>query len=177
MHPSPCIAAEPCSLCLSAHGWQVETGGKGVVALCGPVARGALVAATSDGHFSLCDSRAGEGAASLASAPALAHAGGFAAVDGRGNFVATAGYTTRMGRLLLENHIKVATLCCLKLLLATFSLLKELKLLRLPSMRSSVQTQARRVIWLGSHPGGMGGVWCVPGLRALWGCGSKILRA
>ncbi len=87
----------------------METGGKGVVALCGPVARGALVAATSDGHFALCDSRAGQGAgaASLALAPLLAHAGGFAAVDGRGNFVATAGYTTRMGRLLLENHVKV----------------------------------------------------------------------
>ncbi len=81
------------------------------MALCGPVARGALVMATSDGHFSLLDARAaGEGAsagAAVTGTPLLAHAGGFAAVDGRGNFVATAGYATRMGRVLLENHVKV----------------------------------------------------------------------
>lgn len=87
---------------------QVDTAGKSVVRLCGPVSRGVLAAATADGYFSLLDPRAGgrlggEGAA----APLLAHPGGFAALDGRGNFVATAGYATRMGRLVLETHVKV----------------------------------------------------------------------
>lgn len=82
-----------------------------MVGLCGPVARGSLVMATSDGYLSLVDprvgARAGE-AAAAAAPPLLAHAGGFAAVDARGEFVATAGYSSRMGRMVLDNHVKVA---------------------------------------------------------------------
>lgn len=43
-------------LCVPAS-LQADTGGRGVVALCGPTGRGALVMGTADGSISLLDSR------------------------------------------------------------------------------------------------------------------------
>lgn len=42
-----------------------------------------------------------------------AHAGGFAALDARGELVATAGYVSRMGRLALDTYAKVGGGMCL----------------------------------------------------------------
>ena len=82
---------------------QVDTGERGVVGLCGPVARGAVVMGSADGYISLLDLRGGL----RAEASLLAHAGGFAALDARGEFVATCGYANRMGRVVLEGFVKV----------------------------------------------------------------------
>lgn len=38
---------------------QADTGGRGVVALCGPTGRGALVMGSSDGYLTLLDPRSG----------------------------------------------------------------------------------------------------------------------
>ncbi|KAL4430743.1 hypothetical protein ABPG75_005999 [Micractinium tetrahymenae] len=80
-----------------------DTGGRGVVALCGPTGRGALVMGSSDGYISLLDPRSGY----KAEQSLLAHSGGFAALDARGELVAAAGYVNRMGRLALDTYAKV----------------------------------------------------------------------
>ncbi|KAL4432378.1 hypothetical protein ABPG77_001677 [Micractinium sp. CCAP 211/92] len=82
---------------------SVDTGGRGVVALCGPTSRGALVMGSSDGYLTLLDPRSGyKPEQSL-----LANAGGFAALDARGDLVAATGFVNRMGRLVLDTYAKV----------------------------------------------------------------------
>jgi PAB-dependent poly(A)-specific ribonuclease subunit 2 len=85
-------------------GGTIDTGGVGVIALCGPVASGGLVLATADGRISLLDAR--DGLKQQGSA-LPAHTGGFAAIDAAGYLVATAGFAARMGRLTLESTVKV----------------------------------------------------------------------
>eukprot|EP00887_Chlorella_sp_A99_P005338 scaffold1.g5338.t1 len=77
---------------------KADTGGRGVVGLAGPAARGAVVVGTSDGQVCLLDPRQ----AYRQEHCLLAHAGGFAALDARGEFVATAGYASRHGRLVFD---------------------------------------------------------------------------
>jgi hypothetical protein len=81
---------------------QAETGGRGVAALAGPTSRGLLVLASTEGQLSLLDPRS----AFRAEHSLTAHTGGFAAVDVKGDLVATSGYNTRMGRLSLETFAK-----------------------------------------------------------------------
>jgi hypothetical protein len=59
--------------------------------------------ASADGYVSLLDPRTGY----KAEHSLLAHAGGFAALDARGELLATCGYANRMGRLSLETYAKV----------------------------------------------------------------------
>lgn len=84
-------------------GFSIDTKGKGVAALAGPVSRGRLAVGTIDGHLSLCDTRTGRTTES--SLPA--HTGGFASLDGLGDYIATSGYIERYGRLSLEPIVKV----------------------------------------------------------------------
>ncbi|KAL4859552.1 PAN2-PAN3 deadenylation complex catalytic subunit pan2 [Chlorella vulgaris] len=84
-------------------GSTVDTGGRGVVGLCGPIGRGAMVLATADGYLWLVDPRTGyKPEHSL-----LAHGGGFAALDAGGDLVGTCGYSNRMGRVTLDTFAKV----------------------------------------------------------------------
>jgi PAB-dependent poly(A)-specific ribonuclease subunit 2 len=84
-------------------GGTIDTLGQGVVSLCGPLPRGAVVMGTFDGKIALLDARNNlRQEASL-----TAHNGGFAAIDASGDLIATAGYTSKLGRLSLEPTVKV----------------------------------------------------------------------
>ncbi len=85
---------------------QVDTGGRGVVGLCGPIGRGAMVLATADGYLWLVDPRTGY----KPEHGLLAHGGGFAALDAGGDLVGTCGYSNRMGRVSLDTFAKVPCL-------------------------------------------------------------------
>ena len=52
LHLEPCSTTPPPAA-------QVDTGDRGVVALCGPTGRGAMVMGTADGSISLLDPRSG----------------------------------------------------------------------------------------------------------------------
>jgi PAB-dependent poly(A)-specific ribonuclease subunit 2 len=84
-------------------GGTIDTLGQGVVSLCGPLPRGAVVMGTVEGKIALLDARNNlRQEASL-----TAHSGGFAAIDASGDLIATAGYTGKMGRISLEPTVKV----------------------------------------------------------------------
>jgi PAB-dependent poly(A)-specific ribonuclease subunit 2 len=84
-------------------GGTIDTLGQGVVSLCGPLPRGAVVMGTFDGKIALLDARNNlRQEASL-----TAHTGGFAAIDASGDLIATSGYTGKMGRISLEPTVKV----------------------------------------------------------------------
>ncbi len=83
---------------------QAETGGRGVVGLCGPTSRGALVMASTEGSVSLLDARNGY----RPEHSLVAHGGGFSALDAQGDLVATSGFSNRMGRVQLDNYAKVS---------------------------------------------------------------------
>ncbi|EFJ51381.1 hypothetical protein VOLCADRAFT_87610 [Volvox carteri f. nagariensis] len=78
-------------------------GGEGITLLRGPVTRGSLCCATSLGRLALIDPRTKlrvDGAL-------IAAAGGVAALDGRGDTVAAAGYGLRAGQVIAENCVKI----------------------------------------------------------------------
>lgn len=82
---------------------SIDTLGQGVVALCGPLSRGAVVMGTVNGKVALLDARN-----SLRQEASLqAHSGGFAALDASGDLIATAGYSGRLGHVSLEPTVKV----------------------------------------------------------------------
>lgn len=82
---------------------QADTGGRGVVGLCGPTGRGALIMASTQGAISLLDPRAGY----RPEHSLVAHGGGFAALDAQGDLLATSGFSNRMGRVALDTYAKV----------------------------------------------------------------------
>lgn len=84
-------------------GFSLDTKGKGVVALAGPLARARVAVGTMDGHVSLCDTRTGRSVEATLSA----HPAGFAAFDAAGDLIATAGFIERYGRLSLEPVVKL----------------------------------------------------------------------
>ena len=134
----------------------MDTGGKAVVALCGPVARGALLAATADGYYQLLDPR---GATPRQQhAPSLAHPGGFAAVDALHDLVATAGYASRAGRVTLERSVKVFDVRMAPRMLASFPFTPGPAMLRFhPTLGSTVLVAAASGAFTLADASGMGG--------------------
>lgn len=75
----------------------------GVLMMRAPVGRGLVAIGNAAGLLVLTDPRAGY----KVEHSLTAHSGGLEALDGRGNFVATCGYGTRLGQLALDNMVKV----------------------------------------------------------------------
>jgi PAB-dependent poly(A)-specific ribonuclease subunit 2 len=72
------------------------------VVMRGPGARGLVAVGTADGQLSLLDPRAGY----KVEATVAAHSGGFAALDVRGESLATAGFAVRHGQLAVDTYVK-----------------------------------------------------------------------
>ncbi|KAK9820479.1 hypothetical protein WJX72_010776 [[Myrmecia] bisecta] len=81
---------------------QVETT-QAVLCLAGPATRGLVVLGSPEGHISMLDPRSNY----KEEHSVAAHPGGLAALDVRGDFVATCGFGTRMGQIVTDTYVKV----------------------------------------------------------------------